>query len=114
MFGFLRFVFWSAVSLLVLIPVGLVLLTMGLPVLAVLGLLAVPVVLVLVVVGLPFLLLGGLLAVIFGVLGTVLAVGLAVAKLVIVCMAVLLIASWMGRKVSGPNEGVGTWERDVV
>ena len=63
----------SAVTLFFLIPAGLVLAVIGLPIAAVLGVLALPVLLVLFIVGLPIflvlLVVGAVVGVLFGVLG---------------------------------------------
>ena len=81
-----------------LLPIGFLLKWVGLPLLAVLGVLAMPVLLLLLVVGLPIfvvLLLGGAL---IAVLGALLSVGLAVAKLAIPIVLIVLVVRWILRR----------------
>jgi hypothetical protein len=101
LFSFVRFLFLAAFGLLVLIPVGIVLAAIGLPVIAVLGVLALPLFLVLLLVGLPFLIIGGvvlgLLGAVFGVLMAFLTLGAVVLKVAFIVLVPVLIISWLLR-----------------
>lgn len=80
-----------------LLPAGFLLKGIGLPLLAVLGVLALPVLLLLLVIGLPIfvvLLVGGAL---LSVVGVVLSVGLALAKVLIPIALVVWLVRWMWR-----------------
>ena len=105
MFGLLKFLFISAISLVFLIPAALLLAVIGLPIAAVLGVLALPVLVVLFIVGLPIflvlLVVGVVCAVLFGVLGAF--VGLTVAALKLVLLVVLPIAfvAWVLMRLVG-------------
>ena len=80
-----------------LLPVGFLLKFVGLPLLAVLGVLAMPVLVLLFMIGLPIFLVlvfGGLL---MAVVGTVLTVGLALAKVIIPIALVVMLVRWMLR-----------------
>ena len=105
MFGLLKFLFVSAITLVFLIPAALVLAVVGLPIAAVLGVLALPVLIVLFIVGLPIflvLLAGGLA---MGVLFAVLAFGLVALKIAIfVVLPIWLVyktLSWIFRDRKG-------------
>lgn len=80
-----------------LLPAGFLLKFIGLPLLAVLGVLAMPVLVLLFVIGLPiflvFLVGGALMALV----GTVLTVGIALAKIVIPIALVVWLVRWMLR-----------------
>lgn len=97
-----------------LLPAGFLLKFVGLPLLAVLGVLALPVLILLLVVGLPIfvvLMIGGALMALVGVL---LSVGLAVAKIVIPIALMVMVVRWLLRDrtpspVSAPDaEGSAT------
>jgi hypothetical protein len=80
-----------------LLPVGFLLKWVGLPLLAVLGVLALPVLLLLLVIGLPVfvvLMFGGAL---LSLVGMVLTVGVALAKVLIPMALVVLVIRWMWR-----------------
>jgi hypothetical protein len=80
-----------------LLPAGFLLKWVGLPVLAVLGVLALPVLLLLLLIGLPIfvvLLFGGAM---LSIVGVVLTVGIALAKVLIPVALVLLVLRSIGR-----------------
>lgn len=80
-----------------LLPVGFLLKFFGLPLLAVLGTLAVPVLVLLFVIGLPVivvLLFGGALMALVGVLLTV---GIALAKVIIPIALIVMLVRWLTR-----------------
>ena len=92
-------------SLLLLLPVGAALSSIGWPVLVVLAVLAVPVLLFLLVIGLPVLLVLLLGGAMLGLVGGVLALGLPVIKLVLIVGVPVALAVWLVRKLtrrSGP------------
>ena len=107
LFGFLRFLFWSAVGLVLLIPLGVLLLTIGLPIALVMCVLALPVLAVLAVVGLPILIVfgvaGALIAAVFGVLAGFLAIGALAIKLAVIVLVPLLILGWIARWLTGAH-----------
>lgn len=86
-----------------LLPAGFLLKFLGLPLLAVLGVLALPVLLPLLLIGLPIfvvlLLGGGLLAIV----GVVLSVGLALAKLLIPIALAVWLVRWLLRERPAPT-----------
>ena len=80
-----------------LLPVGFILKFIGLPLLAVLGVLAAPVLILLLVVGLPIfvvLTIGGAL---MALVGFLLTVGLALAKIVIPIALIVMVVRWFFR-----------------
>lgn len=108
MFALIRGLFFGALGLLVLIPVGIVLAVVGLPVVAVVGVLALPVLLVLFLVGLPILLvfaaIAALLGVTFGVVTAFLSLGMVALKLAMVVLIPLLFIGWVLRRVFAPAD----------
>lgn len=110
MFRFLRVLFFGAVALMALIPVGIVLAVVGLPIVAVLGLLALPVLLVLFLVGLPLMIiLGSLLALLgatFGVVVAFLALGAVALKIAFIVLVPILIVGWVVRHAVSPADRV--------
>ena len=111
MFGLLKFLFVSAITLVFLIPAALVLAVVGLPIAAVLGVLALPVLIVLFIVGLPvflvLLVVVAVCSVLFGVLGAF--VGLTVGAIKLVLFVVLPIAfvAWLLMRLFGGRESAG-------
>ena len=105
MFGLLKFLFVSAITLVFLIPAALVLAVVGLPIAAVLGVLALPVLIVLFIVGLPIflvlLVVFVVCSVLFGVPGAF--VGLTVGAIKLVLLVVLPIAfvAWLLMRLVG-------------
>jgi len=80
-----------------LIPTGFILKFIGLPLLAVLSVLALPVLILLFIVGLPIflvLVVGGAL---MALVGTVLTVGIALAKIIVPIALVVLLVRWLMR-----------------
>ena len=80
-----------------LLPVGFILKFIGLPLLAVLGVLAAPVLILLLVVGLPIfvvLTIGGAL---MALVGFLLTIGLALAKIIIPIALVVMLVRWLFR-----------------
>jgi hypothetical protein len=108
MFSLIRGLFFGALGLLALIPLGIVLATIGLPIIAVLCLLALPVVFVLFLIGLPFLVLfavgTALLGAAVGVIVAFLSLGVVVLKIAFVVLVPLLILGWILRKLFAPAE----------
>src|SRR5581483_906015 len=106
MFGLFRVLFFGALGLLALIPIGIVLTMVGLPILAVLCLLALPVGLVLFLIGLPFLILfavgAALVGATVGIIAAFLSLGVVVLKIAFVVLVPLLILGWILRKVFEP------------
>jgi hypothetical protein len=111
MFAFVRVLFFGTLSLLVLIPIGIMLAAIGLPALAIVGALAVPILVVLFLVGLPLLIMlavgGGLLAATFGVIVAFLSLGAVVFKVAVIVLVPLMLLGWMLR-----NRGSGLGIRD--
>ena len=109
MFALLRGLFFGVLSLVVLIPVAILLATIGLPVAIVLCVLAAPVLLVLFLIGLPFLIILatvlGLLGAVFGILMAFLSVGFVAIKLAIIVLVPLLILAWLVRRIFGVRAG---------
>lgn len=107
MFGFMRALFFGALALLALIPVAILLVTIGLPVIAVIAVLCAPVLLVLFIVGLPILIVFavvvGLLGAVFGVVMAFLALGMVALKIALIVLVPLLILAWVARRVFGPS-----------
>ena len=107
MLSFIRFLFFGALGLLALIPVGILLAAVGLPVLVIVGALAVPLLVVLFLVGLPLLVMAsvgiGLLAATFGVIVAFLSLGAVVFKLAVIVLVPLLILSWLLRRGRVPE-----------
>jgi hypothetical protein len=108
MFSLVKFLVLGALGLMVLIPAGIALAVVGLPIIAVLGLLALPVLLVLFLVGLPFLIVFsvvlGLLGAVFGVVMAFLSVGIVAVKITFMILIPLMILGWIVRRVfEGPS-----------
>ena len=105
MFGLLKFLFISAVTLVFLIPAALVLAVIGLPVAAVLGVLALPVLIVLFIVGLPvFLVLltaAAVCSVLFGVLGAFVGLTIGAIKLVLFVVLPVAFVAWVLMRLVG-------------
>jgi hypothetical protein len=110
MFRFVRVLFFGALALMALIPVGIGLAVVGLPIVAVLGLLALPVLLVLFLVGLPLLIIVGsvigLLGATFGVVVAFLTLGAVALKLAFVVLVPILIIGWVVRTTVSPADRV--------
>jgi hypothetical protein len=106
MFALVRFLFFGALALILLIPAGIVLAAIGLPVIAVLGVLALPLLIVLFLVGLPILIVGavllGVLGAVFGTVVAFLSLGAVVLKVAFIVLVPLFILSWLlrGRRES--------------
>jgi hypothetical protein len=111
MFAVIRALFFGAIALVALIPVGIVLAIVGLPVVAVLGLLALPLLLVLFLVGLPLLIVAsvalGLIGAVFGVLMAFLSVGIVAVKIAFIILVPLVILGWVARRMFGPAPSGG-------
>jgi len=111
MFALIRGLFFAAIGLIVLIPLGIVLATVGLPIVAVLGLLALPVLLVLFLVGLPLLIIVatvvGLIGAVFGILMAFLSVGVVALKIAFIVLVPLLILGWIVRRIVSPPDRLG-------
>jgi len=111
MFALIRGLFFAAFGLIVLIPIGIVLASVGLPVIAVLGLLALPLLLVLFLVGLPILIVFatvvGLIGAVFGVLIAFLSVGIVAIKIAFIVLVPLLILGWIVRRLASPPDRLG-------
>ena len=107
MFGLFRALFFGALALLALIPVAILLATIGLPVIAVLAVLCAPVLLVLFLVGLPLLIVVAvvlaLLGATFGVLMAFLSVGFVALKIAIVVLVPLMVLAWIARRIFGAS-----------
>src|SRR5471032_1474774 len=103
MFVLLRVVFFGALALIALIPLGIVLAVVGLPVVAVLVLLALPLLLVLCLIGLPILIIAatmvGLIGAAFGVLVAFLTVGMVALKIAFLVLVPLLVLGFIGRMI---------------
>ena len=108
MFAFIRVLFFGALGLLALIPLGILLAVVGLPVLAIIAALAVPLLVVLFLVGLPLLIIVGagiaLLATTFGAIVAFLSLGAVVFKLAVIVLVPLLILSWLLRRGGAVSE----------
>lgn len=105
----LRFLFGGFGSLAILLPLALVLKTVGLPILGILAVLALPIFLVLAVVGLPILIIlligGGLLALMLPLL---MFGGMILKFVVFVVLPIWVVwkaVSWMVRKAFGKGDG---------
>ena len=113
MFALLRALFFGALSLVLLIPIAIVLATIGLPIALVLCVLALPVLLVLFLVGLPFLIIFatviGLIGAVFGVLMAFLSVGMVALKIAILVLVPLLILGWIARRIFGGREALSRY-----
>lgn len=107
MFGLIRALFFGALGLAVLIPVGIVLTIVGMPIVAVLCLLALPVGLVLFLIGLPFLILfavgAALVGATVGIVMAFLSLGVVVLKIALLVLVPILILGWILRKVFAPG-----------
>jgi len=105
MFGLVKFLFVSAISLVFLIPAALVLAVVGLPIAAVLGVLALPVLIVLFIVGLPIflvlLVVGAVACVLFGVLGAFVGLTIGAIKLVLFAVLPVALVAWVLMRVIG-------------
>jgi hypothetical protein len=105
MFGVLKFLFASAVSLVFLIPAALLLAVIGLPVAVVLCVLALPVLIVLFVIGLPvflvLLVIGAVVGVLFGVLGAFVGLTAAAIKLVLFVVLPIAFVAWLLMRLVG-------------
>lgn len=111
MFALIRGLFFAAIGLIVLIPLGIVLASVGLPIIAVLGLLALPLLLVLFLVGLPILIIFataiGLIGAVFGILMAFLSVGVVAIKIAFIVLVPLLILGWIVRRLVSPSDRFG-------
>ena len=110
MFRLFRALFFCALALLALIPIGIFLVAIGLPIAAALGLLALPLLLVLLLVGLPLLIIAsvvvGLIGATFGVVIAFLSVGFVALKIAMLVLITLLILGWVVRRIVGARAGV--------
>jgi hypothetical protein len=113
MFGLLKFLFVSAITLVFLIPAALVLAVVGLPIAAVLGVLALPVLIVLFIVGLPIflvlLVVFVVCSVLFGVLGAFVGLTVGAIKLVLLVVSadrVRGVAAHAARRRAAAERGV--------
>lgn len=108
MLSLIRALFFGALGLLFLIPLGIVLAVVGLPIIAVMGVLALPVLLVLFLVGLPALIvfaaIAALLGVTFGVLMAFVSLGMVVLKIALVVLIPLMFIGWVLRRVFAPAD----------
>lgn len=108
MFAFIRALFFGALGLVFLIPIGIVLAIVGLPVIAVVGVLALPVLLVLFIVGLPVMLviatIAALLGVTFGVLMAFLSLGAIVLKVALLVLIPVVFIGWALRRLFAPAD----------
>lgn len=108
MFALIRALFFGALGLLFLIPIGIVLAVVGLPVVAVVGVLALPVLLVLFIVGLPIMIvfatIAALLGVTFGVLMAFLSLGAIVLKVALLVLIPVLFIGWVLRHLFAPAD----------
>ena len=112
MFALLRVLFFGALALVALIPIGIILAAVGLPIVAILCVLALPVLLVLFLVGLPIFIVvvtvTALLGATFGVVMAFLSLGVVVLKIALVVLVPLLILGWILRRVVGrPADAMG-------
>jgi hypothetical protein len=109
MLSLAKFLFFSAITLVFLIPAALVLALIGLPVLIVLGILALPVLVVLFVVGLPIflvlLVVGAVIGVLFGVLGAFVGLTAAAIKLVVFLALPIAFVGWLLMRLIGGRGG---------
>src|SRR5262245_56045479 len=105
MFALLRALFFGALALMAMIPTGIVLVAVGLPLAAACGLLALPVLLVLFIIGLPLLVIGAaitaLLGATLGVVMAFLAFGIVALKIAFVVLVPVLILGWLVRRAIG-------------
>jgi hypothetical protein len=105
MLALMKVLFFGALGLLVLIPLGIGLAVFGLPIAAVLCVVALPVLFVLFLIGLPFLIIFatvlGLLGAVFGVLMAFLSLGVVALKVAIVVLIPILIIGWVLRMMFG-------------
>ena len=103
----LKIFLWSVVGLALLVPLGFGLLAIGLPVIAVIGLLAIPAVILLAVVGIPLLALvvivGAGLGLAVGAVGAVFGFGLAILRVAITLLVIAAIG-WIVFKIFARRE----------
>jgi hypothetical protein len=106
-FTLLRALFFGALALMALIPIGIVLVAVGLPIAAASGLLALPVLLVLFIIGLPIIVIGailfGLLGATVGVVMAFLAFGIVALKAAFIVLVPLMILGWLARRMFGAS-----------
>ncbi len=97
-----------------LLPVGFLLKTVGIPLLTVLLILAAPVLILLMLVGLPIfvvLLLGGAL---MALVGTVLSVGIALAKIIIPIALMVMLVRWLFRDTATKPAAAATTDASAT
>ena len=115
MLSLMKVLFFGALGLLVLIPLGIGLAVFGLPIAVVLCVVALPVLLVLFLIGLPFLIIFatvlGLLGAVFGVLMAFLSVGVVALKIAFVVLVPILIIGWVVRRMFG---GPSSYDRRLM
>ena len=103
----LKIFLWSLAGLALLVPLGFGLLAVGLPVVAVVGLLAIPAVVLLAVVGIPLLalvvIIGAGLGLAVGAVGAVFGFGLAILR-VAVTLLVIAAIGWVVFKIFARRE----------
>ena len=103
----LKIFLWSVVGLVLLVPIGFGLLALGLPPMAVIGLLAIPAVVLLAIVGIPvmalMIIIGGGLGLAVGAIGAVFGLGLAILR-VAVSLLVIAALGWVVFKLFARRE----------
>ena len=101
----LKLVLGGTLALALLVPLGVILAVIGVPVLLLLVLLAVPVSLVLAVVGLPvfltILFAGVLFAVVVGLLGAIVGLTVAAVKVALFVVLPIAVVVWLLRRIRG-------------
>ena len=100
----------GVVSLIVLIPAAFLLVTLGLPAIAIVCVLAVPFVIVLLLFGLPLLILGiiaiTVLSIVMGLLGAMVGIGFLVAKILLFIVLPIALVGWLVGRIFAPRKRV--------
>ncbi|HTR77597.1 MAG TPA: hypothetical protein VMH39_05790 [Gemmatimonadaceae bacterium] len=103
MFALGRTLVVGALLLVAMIPVGIIMLAVGLPVMALVLVAVVAVGLLMAIIGLPFLILGAIatavIAVVFGLLAAFFAIGLVAVKLALLVLLPVLVVGWIGQRL---------------
>ena len=103
----LKIFLWSVVGLVLLVPIGIGLLALGLPPVAVIGLLAIPAVILLAIVGIPvmalLIIVGGGLGLAVGAVGAIFGLGFAILR-VAITLLVIAALGWVVFKIFARRE----------
>jgi len=103
MFALWRALFVGGLVLVAMIPVGFIMLAVGLPIVALVAVVAIVIGMIVAVIGLPFMILGAVaaavIAVVFGLLAAVFSIWLLAVKLAVLVLLPVLAVGWIAQRI---------------